>query len=204
MPVTFVKGDLFHTEGVHAYANGCNASGAMDAGVAAAFKKRFPRMFDEYRQRCEDGRFSLGDVFVWSEGDEVVYNLAIQQNWKTRSKLPALSRAVRKMAKLAEQSGVKRVGLPRLGAGLGGLDWRRVKSVLEEVGGETSIELVVFEQFIRAESEAPPGHPEAQREIAAPPASERTEKARDEQKPKSDGATRPSRGRKSTSRRGAP
>ena len=91
MPTTFVKGDLFHTDGIRAYAHGCNCAGTMDAGVAVAFKKRWPRMFEEYRLRCADGRFHLGDVFVWNEGDEVVYNLALQEHWKKKSKLPALA-----------------------------------------------------------------------------------------------------------------
>jgi len=36
------------------------------------------------------------------------------------------------------------------GAGLGGLDWMRVKRVLGEVGAETKVTLQVFEQFVRA------------------------------------------------------
>jgi O-acetyl-ADP-ribose deacetylase (regulator of RNase III) len=151
MPTTFVKGDLFNTAGLRAYAHGCNCAGAMDSGVAVAFKKRWPRMFEEYHMRCADKRFHLGDVFVWNEGDEVVYNLAIQEHWKERSKLAALAKALRKMVQLADHAGVERVGLPRIGAGLGGLDWHRVKSVLEEVGAETAVTLIVFEQFIRAE-----------------------------------------------------
>lgn len=151
MPTTFVKGDLFHTDGIRAYAHGCNCAGAMDAGVAVAFKKRWPRMFEEYAARCADKRFHLGDVFVWSEGDEVVYNLAIQEHWKTKAKMPALSRALRKTVELAAHAGITHIGLPRIGAGLGGLDWPRVKSLLNEIGAETTVNLVAFEQFIRAE-----------------------------------------------------
>ena len=150
MPVSFVKGDLFAPPEVRAYAHGCNCAGTMDAGVAVAFKKRFPRMFEEYRQRCADGRFHLGDVFVWSEGDETVYNLAIQDNWKTRPKVAALTKALVKTLELAEHGRVERVGLPRIGAGVGGLDWPRVRKVLSETGEQTTVELVVFEQFIRA------------------------------------------------------
>jgi O-acetyl-ADP-ribose deacetylase (regulator of RNase III) len=153
MPTTFVKGDLFHTDGIRAYAHGCNCAGAMDAGVAIAFKKRWPRMFDDYAARCADRRFHLGDVFVWSEGDEVVYNLAIQEHWKKKAKLAALTRALRKTVELAKVAGVERLGIPRLGTGLGGLDWPRVKKVLGEIGAETTVSLVVFEQFVRAESE---------------------------------------------------
>jgi O-acetyl-ADP-ribose deacetylase (regulator of RNase III) len=160
MPTTLVKGDIFHTPGLRAYAHGCNCAGAMDAGVAVAFKKRWPRMFEEYAARCADGRFHLGDVFVWSEGDEVVYNLAIQEHWKKKAKMAALARALRKAVALAQVAGVERIGLPRLGSGLGGLDWPRVKSTLAEIGGETPVTLIVFEQFIRAEEDrVKPGAP---------------------------------------------
>ncbi len=152
MPTIFLKGDIFQTDGLRAYAHGCNCAGAMDSGVAVAFKKRWPRMFEEYKLRCADGRFHLGDVFVWNEGDEVVYNLAIQEHWKTKSKIAALSMALRKVVQLAEHAGVERIGLPRIGAGLGGLDWPRVKKVLTEVGAETKVTLLVFEQFIRAQN----------------------------------------------------
>lgn len=155
MPVSFVKGDLFNTPGLRAYAHGCNCAGTMDAGVAVAFKKRWPRMFAEYAARCADGRFHLGDVFVWSEGDEVVYNLATQEHWKKKAKLPALTRALKKTVELAAHAGINRVGLPRIGAGLGGLEWPRVKSVLAAVGGETAVTLLVFEQFVRAEKVEP-------------------------------------------------
>jgi O-acetyl-ADP-ribose deacetylase (regulator of RNase III) len=151
MPTTFLKGDLFQTDGIRAYAHGCNIAGAMDSGVAVAFKKRWPRMFEEYAVRCADRRFHLGDVFVWSEGDEVVYNLAIQEHWRKKATVPALARALRKTVELATQAGVARIGVPRLGAGLGGLDWPRVKSVLNDVGAGTMVELVVFEQFVRAD-----------------------------------------------------
>jgi O-acetyl-ADP-ribose deacetylase (regulator of RNase III) len=162
MPTTFVKGDLFNTDGIRAYAHGCNCAGAMDAGVAAQFKKRWPRMFDEYAARCADGRFHLGDVFVWNEDDVTVYNLAIQEHWKAKARLPALKKALLHAVGLAAAAGIERIGVPRIGAGLGGLDWSRVRSVLEQAGGAagaavvpgatgvTTVTLVVFEQFVRA------------------------------------------------------
>lgn len=153
MPTSFVRGDLFATEGIRAWAQGCNCVGSMDAGVAVAFKKRWPRMFDDYAARCADGRFRLGDVFVWVEGDAVVYNLAIQEHWKAKAKLAALVRALRKMVELASHAGVERIALPRIGTGLGGLDWARVKKVLAEVGDETTVQLEVFEQFVRHREE---------------------------------------------------
>jgi hypothetical protein len=71
MPVLFTKGDLFATPSIRA---------------SVEFKRRFPRMFEEYAARCADGRFGLGDVFVWNEGDATVFNLGTQTHWKEKSR----------------------------------------------------------------------------------------------------------------------
>jgi O-acetyl-ADP-ribose deacetylase (regulator of RNase III) len=63
--------------------------------------------------------------------------------------VPALTQSLKTMAELALAAGIDRVGLPRIGAGPAGLDWPRVKKILNEIGRETSVTLVVFEQFIR-------------------------------------------------------
>jgi len=152
MPAIYKKGDIFHTDGLRAYAHGCDCAGQMDKGVAVAFKKKWPLMYEEYRARCQDGRFRLGDVFAWSEGEEVVYSLGIQEQSTQKAKVPALSKSLKTMAELAQKAGIERVGLPRIGTGQGGLEWPRVKKVLSEVGRETSVTFVVFEQFIRSAS----------------------------------------------------
>jgi len=155
MPAIFTKGDIFATDDVKAYAHGCNCAGSMDAGIAVQFKARWPRMFEEYAARCADGRFTLGDVFVWSEGEHTIYNLATQAHWRKKAQFPALARSLRKMVELAGNAGIARVGLPRIGAGLGGLDWVRVRRLIAEVGeAAPKVELVVFEQFVRARPDA--------------------------------------------------
>ena len=147
MPVTFTRGDLFADERLSAYAHGCNCAGAMGAGIAVEFKRRWPRMFEEYRARCADGRFGLGDVFVWSEGDVTVYNLGTQEHWRKHAQLGAVSKALHKMVSLARAAGIARVGLPRIAAGLGGLDWPKVRRALEQAGDEPAVTLVVFEEY---------------------------------------------------------
>jgi O-acetyl-ADP-ribose deacetylase (regulator of RNase III) len=150
VPTLFTKGDLLHTDGVHAYAHGCNCAGTMDAGVSVAFKKRWPRMLEAYARRCAERKPQLGEVFAWSDGTDTVYCLAIQESDAKKATLPALSRSLKTMVELAAQAGIDRIALPRLGAGSAGLDAPRVKRILEEVGAETTVTLLVFEQFVRA------------------------------------------------------
>ena len=156
MPTLFTQGDLFAAKGVRAFAQGCNCAGAMGKGIAVGFKLRYPKMFAEYRQKCREGTFLLGDVMVWSDGREIVFNLGTQAHWRTAAELPALTKAVRTMVSLATEARLDRVALPRIGAGLGGLDWADVRHVLQEAGAASPVELVVFETYVPAKTTRAP------------------------------------------------
>ena len=164
MPTIFIQGDLFAEKDLSAYAFGATSSGHMDAGIAVAFKKRWPRLETEYAARCADGRFHLGDVFAFTEGETTVYTLALQEHWKAKAKLAALTRAMTRVVELATHAGITRIGLPRIGTGLGGLEWLRVKSVLSKVSEHSRVELIVFEKFVRAKPA-----PEAAAEVTEAP-----------------------------------
>lgn len=155
MPIELVKGDIFETPGIVAYAHGVDCAGEMSAGIAGQFKKRWPAMFAEYHALCKAGRLGLGEVFPWIGEDVTIYNLAIQRHWREKAKVAALSAALRKTVSLATASGITRIGAPRLGAGLGGLEWLRVRRILDDVGAETPVTIVVFEQFIRTRPTPP-------------------------------------------------
>lgn len=148
MPTIFLKGDLFHHEGLQALAHGCNCAGAMGKGIALEFRTRFPSMYLEYKRRCEEGRFKLGEVFTWTEvGGITIFNLGTQKTWRTKAELGAVEAATQAMVQVAEESGIARVGLPRIGAGLGGLVWKDVRATLSKIGGSTTVDLLVFEDY---------------------------------------------------------
>lgn len=153
MPIEFVRGDLLEDDSLEAIAHGCNCAGAMGAGIAKDIRERWPAMFREYKRRCLAGQFTLGDVFVWTDNGRVVFNLGTQATWRTRASLPALETSVERMLVECEERGIHRVGLPRIGAGLGGLEWQTVKSVLiARASRAPNVMLVVYEEFVpRAE-----------------------------------------------------
>ncbi|MEQ8453963.1 MAG: macro domain-containing protein [Sandaracinaceae bacterium] len=150
MPTAFVAGDLFSEPDLEALAHGCNCAGAMGRGIAVEFRKRFPEMYDIYKKQCRDGRFTLGDVFCWQSEAVTVFNLGTQKSWRTKAELWAVERAVERMVEQARALGIQRIGLPRIGAGLGGLQWEaEVRPLLERIGDTTAAELVVFETFVK-------------------------------------------------------
>ena len=141
MPYRETSGDLFDL-GLPAVGHGCNCQGSMRGGIARDVRARWPEMYDEYRRRCENGTFRLGGFFRWDAGDVVVYNLATQQRSGADARLDAVDASVRGALADAASLGLTALGVPKLGAGIGGLDWADVRAVLREAGEASPVELV--------------------------------------------------------------
>ncbi len=129
----------------------------MGKGIAVAFRERWPEMYAAYKARCREGRFGLGDVFLWQQDGVCVFNLGTQKSWRSRAELSAIRSAVAEMLRLAEARGLAEIGLPRIGAGFGGLDWVEVRPLLEELAAESPVRLLVCEEHVPGEPLRPLG-----------------------------------------------
>ena len=121
-------GDLFSSE-CPALGHGVNTLGSMGAGIAVEFRRRWPAMYDAYRDECRSGRLRPGGIFVWQAGDRLIVNLATQRGVGRGA---ARLDWVRQAARAAAQLPVAGLALPRIGAGLGALHWADVRAILDE------------------------------------------------------------------------
>lgn len=128
--IKYLHGDLFDSR-ADALAHGCNVRGKMRAGVANEFRVRFPEMYEDFRWRCRRDLFPLGSGYVYyNEEKPHVINLATQA--QEGATLELLESAFRWLAQAEFDEPIKRVAMPRIGCGLGGLEWREVRSLLED------------------------------------------------------------------------
>ncbi len=152
MPIHYVAGDLLQNRhALQAFAHGCNLQGLMGAGIAVQFRERFPAMYAEYRRRCKvkPREFNLGDVFAWQEaGQPIVYNLGTQVQPGRGATYAAVTLALREMKRQADAQAVKRIGMPRIAAGYGGLSWKKVKAIVETVFQDWAGDLFVYEEYV--------------------------------------------------------
>jgi O-acetyl-ADP-ribose deacetylase (regulator of RNase III) len=152
MPIAFVAGDLFvnHFQ-AQALAHGCNCQGSMGAGIATGFRDRFPQMFAEYRRRCKAAprQFNLGDAWLWKEdGRPWVFNLGTQEGvWRARADYEAIEAALKSMREQADGEGITSIAIPRVGAGYGGLSWKKVRANVEKVFADWTGTLYVYEEY---------------------------------------------------------
>lgn len=146
MPANFMKGDILEEataeSGKRALVLGATT------GIAAAAKKRWPALAEALGEQKDGATKPIepGEVFEWRDGDLFVFLLGIQRG-DAKPKVPWIERSLRNVIARAEKEEVRRILVPRLGG-----DWTRVKKLLIEVGATTTIDLVVFEQFVRKSS----------------------------------------------------
>lgn len=137
-------GDLFAQEDLKALAHGCNCAGAMGKGIAVGFKERYPQMYKLYQSFCKAGAVP-GEVFPYYDWDTdvVIYNLMTQRHWTTPATIEAIEQSVRTMMEMLQDIQIKTVGIPKIGCGLGGLDWKDVQPLLEKISEEYKVTIVV-------------------------------------------------------------
>jgi O-acetyl-ADP-ribose deacetylase (regulator of RNase III) len=131
--IHYIQGDIFkNAYNVQAFGHGCNCQGVMGAGIAKEFHKRYPQMYEEYRRRCkvEPRQFNLGDVFFWKEDNQpAVFNLATQEHYiRAKADYTAIKKSLSEMKAQAVEHGISTIAIPRIGAGLGGLSWDKIKA----------------------------------------------------------------------------
>lgn len=152
MPIQYVSGDLFVNRfNAKALAHGCNCKGSMGAGIAVGFKEHYPAMYEEYRRRCKANprEFSPGDVFLWEEENKpCVFNLATQEDyWRSRATYENVENCLSSMKRLADEECISSIAIPRIGAGYGGLSWKKVEVIMDRVCADCSGTLYVYEEY---------------------------------------------------------
>lgn len=137
-------GDLFAQPDLQALAQGVNCQGAMGSGIAPIFRRRDEDMYEDYRAMCWHGELRPGGLHAWRSADGTwIYNMASQDRTGADARLDAIEESLTAAVNHAEANGVSAIGLPRIGAGIGGLEWADVLEVFEKVAATTTVRLVV-------------------------------------------------------------
>jgi O-acetyl-ADP-ribose deacetylase (regulator of RNase III) len=145
--IHFAQGNLFDSQ-AEALVNAVNTVGVMGRGVALEFKIRFPENNRAYRLACKREELVVGKMFVTEtqlEQPRWIINFPTKQHWRNPSKLEFVRDGLEDFVRVIESHGIKSVALPALGCGLGGLEWKTVRELLET--SLEPLEHVVFEIF---------------------------------------------------------
>lgn len=134
-----VRGDLIRLalDGVFdVVVHGCNCQCVMGAGIAKAIRAAFPAAFEADRATARGDRGKLGTfsaAVIASTGRSItVVNAYTQFHWRG-SKPLADYEAIRRVFSLIRSAfSGKRIGYPKIGAGLAGGDWPTIAAIIDD------------------------------------------------------------------------
>lgn len=146
--IQYTTGNLLDAK-VDALVNTVNTVGVMGKGIALMFKEAFPENFRAYEAACRDKKVELGRMFVTKDSDMLgprwIINFPTKSHWRFPSQLSWIEKGLVDLRRVIETEGISSIAIPPLGAGNGGLEWARVKPLIQRHLGDLDAEIVVYE-----------------------------------------------------------
>jgi len=127
--------------------HGCNAQGVMNSGVAKTFREKYPQAFEKYRSDLANKHVSLGCVSFYNldaDRNIVLASTITQQFYGNDGKKYASYDAIRTV--MSDCMTISLfcnidIVMPKIGCGLGGLDWDRVSTIIEATAYSQSFDI---------------------------------------------------------------
>lgn len=142
--VEVIVGDLF-TSDAQTLVNTVNCVGVMGKGVALEFKKRFPKMHEDYVARCTRHEVRLGKPYLFRHlMSPWVLNFPTKGHWRSVTKLDDIVRGLRYLIDNYEEWGITSMAVPPLGCGNGQLEWRIVGPTLYRYLSEIKVPVELY------------------------------------------------------------
>lgn len=147
--IVLTRGNILSAD-IEALVNSVNCVGVMGRGIALQFKKAFPENYKEYASACKRGEVIPGRNLVFKTGQAIfphyIINFPTKRHWRGKSRLSDIESGLDDLVSVIRQLGIHSIAIPPLGSGLGGLDWKEVRQLIEKTMAKLpDVQVVVFE-----------------------------------------------------------
>ena len=147
--IHYTNGNILESN-AQALVNTVNTLGVMGKGIALQFKRAYPNNFYAYQKACKQGDIAIGKLFVTKEynlnsGEKIIINFPTKNDWRKSSEYSYVENGLDNLVQIISQHNIHSVALPPLGAGNGGLEWEKVKKIIEQKLSDLDVEITVYE-----------------------------------------------------------
>lgn len=145
----FTKGNILRAD-TEALVNTVNCVGFMGRGIAAQFKRAYPENFKAYESACKRKEVVPGKMFVFETrqltNPRFIVNFPTKRHWRGKSRVEDIESGLAALVSEVKARGIKSIAIPPLGCGLGGLDWKDVRPLIERAfAALPDVRTLVFE-----------------------------------------------------------
>lgn len=154
------QGNILKSD-AEALVNTVNCVGFMGKGIALQFKKAYPQNFDAYHKACNAGEVQPGRMFIVDLhsmlNPKYVVNFPTKRHWRADSRYEDIESGLEALVSEVQRSGIQSIAIPPLGCGLGGLDWNKVRPMIEQAFASLpGVRVLLFEPAGAPEAKAMP------------------------------------------------
>lgn len=129
--IEYKKTTVFNSN-CDAIVNTVNCIGVMGTGLALEFSLRYPKMFNEYKNDCENKLVKIGKINLYKEENQIILNFPTKYHWKYPSKIEWIEKGLDYIVQNFKTWNIKSIAIPPLGCNNGGLDFERdVRPIIE-------------------------------------------------------------------------
>lgn len=147
--ITYITGDIL-TSNAQALVNTVNTVGVMGKGIALQFKRAFPYNFRVYQEACRNKELKVGSMLVTTDsnlacGKKIIINFPTKADWRKSSEYAYITSGLSALKDVIRKHNIRSIAIPPLGAGNGGLEWNKVKTLIEQYLDGIDAEIYVYE-----------------------------------------------------------
>lgn len=133
-----------------ALVNTVNTVGVMGKGIALQFKQLFPDNTKRYQEACKTGQIAIGKLLVTKDsslltGEKTIINFPTKADWRKPSEYNYIEAGLKHLIQIVCEQRIKSVAIPALGSGNGGLEWAKVKSLIEKHLWNVEADFYIYE-----------------------------------------------------------
>lgn len=145
--IKYISGSLFESK-CEVYINPVNCVGVMGAGLAAKFKIKYPKMFQSYYNMCSKNELDVGKVALYTNDNNrprIICLFPTKRHWKEKSTIDGIERGLVAFLHAHELTPFESAAFPKIGCGLGGLNFEHeVQPLMEHHLGKSKINIEVY------------------------------------------------------------
>lgn len=151
-----VSGDILLSQ-AQVMAHGIAPGDHFDQGLALAIRERWPAMVKDFRHYCHQSSPKPGEIWSWAGPQVHIVNLFTQDPAPSPSALPGKAQlkyvrsCLEKLSQVAASEKFRSLALPRVGTGVGKLEWSEVRELIDEKLKGLSIPVFVYAKYVPGE-----------------------------------------------------
>lgn len=147
--IQYITGNILDSN-AQALVNTVNTMGVMGKGIALQFKKAYPNNFRAYEKASKNEEVKVGKMFVTHDsntttGERIIINFPTKTSWRKPSEYKYIEDGLADLVEVINDKQIQSIAIPPLGAGNGGLNWEKVKKMIEQKLGHLNIDIYVYE-----------------------------------------------------------